>query len=445
MPRTGQSFVVQHTQKDGSVLSARVSERPEHTYEIDLRRWKKGRPTLKARGCRAGTRNVGEARQLAVDMLAALGKGSAGATDHALIGPLTMIDQYIQGRLDGGFMRQETAAQVATRLLRVWTHFAEDRGFMRWDQVQRKDIPELAAYLKDREFTANGRRYKLATNSQLGYMNSLKGFFRWLEDTEVIPASPIHRHGSVPKLDKSFKRDWLEPHEVGMFLKAVFAGRKSYPANACRSFPEIAASECYTGAREGEMLGLAFSEWTPDGGVHGAGTMRIQDNKWRKIKNEDSERVIHLWPAHGKIIRDYVARAKPPMGGLMFPNPDGQMWSDLRESMERDLKAAGIVKHISPHCLRHSYVSLRARCVKEVVVRGKITRVAVHPEDIMKEVGHGSTKMTLDVYKHASEDATLDATVVDYPAFLKDFEKRLGHSATGKRASASAASTKRKR
>lgn len=432
MPRTAPTDqTIEYARPDGSILRARLERREGGVWAVDLRPFGGGRPTLKPAGSRAGTKDETEARQLALAELRAIAGGMVAGTQAAVSGPVKQVELYLQRRVALRKMTEATAASAYHSIVTCWDILQQRYGVLKWSQVQRQHIGDLVAALGQHTY----RGKALAPNTVLRYLNYTKGFLSWALDEGIVQASPIHRHKEIPSRDTSYKRPWLEAWQVGALLEASFAGRDEYKHNACRAWPEILATGAYTGARETEVLGLAMSELKFTGGERGFGTLRFQHNRWRRLKNDKSERVFSLWPAHAAILKAYVAREKPPEDGLLFPGPDGHMWKELRHAMDRDIEAAKITTAITDHGLRHSYVSCRSRMYKEIVRGGQIVVVPVHLKDIIREVGHASERMAREVYDHDSLDPVEGWTDLDYAAALRERRKGLARPAAGRTAS----------
>jgi len=432
MPRIAKvGHVVEYAKPDGSILRARIELRPEGTYALDLRKYKRGRPTLKPPGSSSGTTDLKEARRLAINELAALAGGQPVGTPAVIAGPQTQLREYLDRKLRNGEMTQHTADQAWTCVRRCWKILHEKFGVMQWTEVQRRHIGELEKLLYESRGPDADR---LSRNTVVKHFNYLKGFYRHIVDAGLMEGSPVHRHSAIPKRDLSFESDWLEPWELGLLLEVSFAARDSYGPRACMAWPEILSCEAYMGPREREILGLEVRDLSLTGGVHGAGTIHIRPNQWRRLKdNEKCQRIFSLWPAHGRIMAAYMKRVNPPRGGLLFPNPEGQMWRDLRESMARDLKAAGVTKHITDHALRHSYITARSRMYTQVVRGGEIEVVPVHLQTIMNEVGHVAASTTTKIYTHASMNPVPGWTELDYAVALAEYRQAQAPAKTRKR------------
>ncbi|HEY0994838.1 MAG TPA: site-specific integrase [Gemmatimonadaceae bacterium] len=415
-PIPSRDAIVEYTKADGSILRATLELRAEGTYAINLRKWDLGRPTLKPVGQRFGTKNLKEARELARLELGKIAGGEPSGTAEAARGPLGHVKAYVDNSVRDGKIRPTGSAAAYRCISRCWLILRDRVGLTQWSQFDREHVEPLCDALYELEH----RGKPLGRNSVLKHLNYLKGFTRNARDKGLMSSLPVHQHTSVPKRDKSYKRAWMEPAEMGLLLERSFALRdveSAYPHNACQDWPEILATECYTGAREDEILGLATEDVTLKGGRYGYGTMTFRDNKFRELKNPGSERTFHIWPALGRILRVYEKRKRPVKGGLFFARPDGRMWAELRESMARDLKAAGIEKHITDHSMRHGYISARARMYTEFVEHGRTIQRAVHWADIKNEVGHASVAMRA-VYEHDSQHPVEGWTELDYAAAL---------------------------
>lgn len=250
-----QKLEVSIRQQDGSTLRARIEKRAEGTYAIDLRAWQLGRPTLKAPGALYGTKLYTEAQKYGRHQLEAIAQSVAVGTAPSRMGPTVQITEYIADRIASEDMTKETGAAACTCILRIWAYFVANHGYTSWRQVERPDARKLAKYLREHEFP----RGRLKRNSVLKHFNYCKGFLGWCVDTKIIQSSPFARNKFIPGRDNSFVRNWLEPHEVGALLAASFAGRPNYPKNACAAWPEILATQAYTGAERTRSSGSCLT------------------------------------------------------------------------------------------------------------------------------------------------------------------------------------------
>lgn len=410
--------IAEHTKADGSILRARIEWRKaDGVWGIDLRAFGRGRPRLASPDAGLTERDVATARKLAITELKAMGDGKLVATAAVVQLPMDQVETYLRSRVTSKEMTKHTAAVAWTCIDRCWTILVELFGLTTWREADTDHVAPLVKQLYAREFKGK----LLKQNTVRKHLNYLKGFIRSAKENKIVNASFIHEHSEVPKQDFSYRAEWLQPWEMGHLINVSFAGREHYPHNACQAWPEILSTEAYTGARESEVKGLKVSDVSLTGGTRGCGTIKFADNEFRRLKNEESERLFSLWPQHAEIIQTYLGRNKNklPHDGLLFPNPKGRMWGELQGSMVRDLLAAKITKKITDHSMRHSYISARTRMYTRYVQGSKIVEKTTHLADIIAEVGHGSDKMAREVYTHDSPHPVEGWTELDYAAALR--------------------------
>lgn len=439
-----ESFQVTHTRADKSTVTATVSRADNGVWAIELRRFGKGRLTLKPDGSMAGTRDRREAEQLARRLLKDLAGGGAAAD---AIGPGGATDQmwgrvkdYLTTRVNGGDITEETAHDAERALRRFFKFVVLELGRTNWREVQRGDIREFTNHLFA---IVTNRGTQMSKRTVAKTCNYVKGFFAFALDQEWVDASPIHRNKAVPKQKSEYRRDWLEAWEVGLLLEASFRRRSERGRRACHMWPFILAVQAYTGAREREVLGLRTADvQLGEHGKWGCGTIVFVPHSQRDLKNKSSERSMDIWPALAAFLKQYVDEFAPSKGGLFFPKrtPHGEsMWSNLASSMEGDLVAAGIHKAITDHSMRHSYISARAAMYEVLEVGGTRTLEKVDIDMIAAEVGHASERMTREVYKHQSKFKDPAFTMLDYAAVLERFRDRAKAGVQSSSASSSAA------
>lgn len=435
--------MVEFRKPDGSVLSATLEPRKkEGTWALDLRSpFKRGRPTMKRPGERHGVKSLAEARELAVLELRNIAAGTGAITPAAARKPEDMVMEYLTRRVASGRMRVETAAKAQPAILGVWEILRDQLGLTSWSQFGTEHAGPLGDIMLKRTY----RGKKTKRNTVVNHINYTKGFVKHLVTSKVLSTSPLHDNDELPQREEPEAGDWLEPWEMGLLLETSFdiRARGEYPHNACHAWPEILATQAYTGAREREILGLATRDVKLTGGDHGAGTIRLVASTHRRLKNTPSDRTVHLWPAHRDILRSYIAREKPPADGLFFPGRDGGMWGELRGSMSRDLKASGLKHHITDHRMRHSALTARSRMYVEVVRGGRVELAPVHLSDLIREFGHASERMARAVYIHASEHRVPGWTVLDYAAALEEHRRAERKKGLGGRAGKRSATSKR--
>lgn len=171
--------------------------------------------------------------------------------------------------------------------------------------------------------------------------------------------------------------EFLTPQEVEKLLEEP---------GLCRA---LFAAAVMTGAREGELLALRWSDvdnckfnirrsYSP---VHG----------FSEPKN-DSRRQISFPPA----LLDYLEPGKAR--DLVFHNEDGKPWDGtyvLRWQLHPALKRAGI-RQVRFHDLRHTYAAL-------------MISLNVNPKWLQVQMGHKNLTTTMDTYGHLYPSVEQDA------------------------------------
>ena len=110
----------------------------------------------------------------------------------------------------------------------------------------------------------------------------------------------------------------------------------------------------------------------------GAGTVRINRGKGQV------DRVVYLSPDVEQTLE--VWRAHHPSGLYLFPSPKRHRThlfrSQINRLMDQYLAAAGLTKHYSPHCLRHTFAT-------------HLLNAGVSLEVLKELMGHHSMQLTL--------------------------------------------------
>jgi len=220
--------------------------------------------------------------------------------------------------------------------------------------------------------------------------NVISGILNKVVDDEVIPANPAHRLGKIIRTkDRTENIDPLSKEELKKLLDTVQEDKKLscwYPL-----FLLLAR----TGLRIGEALALKWGDIDFNGRfIHvqrGLSRGRIELPKNGKTRKVDMS--IQLTEALK--IHQVESKKKGLALGLgdapeyVFTNEkDGLIDKDnwRRRVFIKALKKAGL-REIRVHDLRHTYSTLR-------ISKGD------NLQDVSKQLGHHSVKLTLDVYSH---------------------------------------------
>jgi integrase len=183
-----------------------------------------------------------------------------------------------------------------------------------------------------------------------------------------------------PNRENHFQSHVLKPEELRALLNTYDPNHERW-----KIIVEVAA---LTGLREGELLGLRWSDinWK---------TKQLQlERQYTKgrfcgLKTFASRRSVDISDDVAlRLKRWWLACPKGPLG-LVFPNGSGKPENHgnlLRRGFYPFLQKAGLRK-IRFHDLRHGYASL-------LIMNGE------HPKFIQQQMGHSSVKVTMDIYGH---------------------------------------------
>jgi len=169
-------------------------------------------------------------------------------------------------------------------------------------------------------------------------LSTITGFYRYCVEEELIPRSPA-THIRRPKLNYESNAVGLDRNELGMFLvQAGLSGGRDHALACLLALNGLRVSEALNS--DIEDLGLE----------RGHRTLTIT-RKGGKIVT------IPLAPRTARAIDLYVGERSE---GPIFVNRDGTHRLDRHAAtriVKRLAKHAGIDKKISPHSLRHSFIT----------------------------------------------------------------------------------------
>lgn len=190
-------------------------------------------------------------------------------------------------------------------------------------------------------------------------------------------------------LPRAKKRPHFEPGQVAELLKL-----------AAETTPDdtIIRTAVYSGLRRGELFGLQWSDIDDGGRLHVRRS--IYQGAITTPKTGDSDRVVDV----PQVLLDDLAVYRmmyPPIGqGFVFRQDKGQpMDPDTwhRERLVPILKRAGLYRPgTGLHAIRHTYVSM-------LIDQGEDVGY------IADQVGHSTTSLTQDIYRHVFKGARREA------------------------------------
>ena len=205
--------------------------------------------------------------------------------------------------------------------------------------------------------------------------------------------------------------EWLEPGEGGALLEAAAEVDAEPAPRGIRFNHALLATFLLTGGRFGEVTGLTLGDVNLDGGG-----IQIRDNAWRRLKTRQSNRRVPLWPQLHEILTHHIHQHRAGAGGqdLLFPSPNGGLLRDIRGSLKRTLKLAGIEKHVTPHTFRHTFTAQRVQTVTQTrLPDGEEIWVPVPLMQVARELGHRDTGLVERLYGHLQLQPDR-STVVEY-------------------------------
>ena len=289
--------------------------------------------------------------------------------------PVPLLAEYAVTWLDSirGLVRPRTFEGYCYRLER---HVLPRLGRRRLDEIGVDDILGLIGELRESGYSAWSIRSILTPLSRL---------FSHAVRRDVIAASPIS------KLDRSerpavWKREQrvLNSVEIGRLLDA-----------APPRYRTLLASAILTGLRQSELLGLRWRDIDFEDELIRVRSALDRHRNDVPPKTQHAVRDVILIPALADALREH--RTKSAFNGAahyVFTSKVGTPlhWRNVsRRALEPALKAAGI-EPLRWHDLRHTFASLLIGGGANVVFTSR-------------QLGHGSSDITLRVYSHLFDRA----------------------------------------
>jgi len=181
----------------------------------------------------------------------------------------------------------------------------------------------------------------------------------------------------------------LRPYEIQELLKQFKPSEEIWKL--------VIKSAILTGLRQGELLGLSWSE--VDFNSNQIFVRRTYSSgNFTLPKTPSSRRKVDVPSVLMKELKVWKLKCPSGKHNLVFPNGAGNPENHgnlLRRGFYPALKRAGL-RHIRFHDLRHTFASL-------LIENGE------HPKYIQKQLGHKSIKTTMDVYGHLMEGVNTES------------------------------------
>lgn len=230
------------------------------------------------------------------------------------------------------------------------------------EAVSKTDIVEYLSYLSDLGRSGITRARKLA---------SLREFFRYLHDGDLIPSSPA-ASVAIPKKERR-TQTYLRPEEYAKLLSAAGSNPRDFA---------ILQIFLQTGVRVSELVHL---------------TLQDVDlvNKVLKVDGKGSkERTIPLEKKAIQAIKNYKAVRPQSTDQYLFLNYEGEGLSrrGAEKIIEKYRLLSGITKRFSCHSLRHTFGSYKAE-------------QGISPFQLKEWMGHSSISVT-QLYVHMGRESS---------------------------------------
>ena len=230
-------------------------------------------------------------------------------------------------------------------------------------KAYRSDLSQLFVFLQEtkrashvadvttkivREWVVQMRKQGLGANSIGRHIYSLKSFWNYLLDCDLVEHDPVRRI-SIPKRPKRLPR-YLTTDELRQLLEAARSHRTMYCSK--RDYAMM-ATLAFTGIRRGELLNLRLEHVDLS-----EGTLRVEDGKGRKT------RVIPLLADASAAIEDWLTIRRDKGHDYLFTTTHGNRIypSRMQVIWKNVLRRSGIAKSgVTMHTLRHSFATLLLR------------------------------------------------------------------------------------
>ncbi|NTW87814.1 MAG: tyrosine-type recombinase/integrase [Desulfobulbaceae bacterium] len=220
----------------------------------------------------------------------------------------------------------KTVSQPSTvaSFLRSWKNLEETFGRIRPNEIS---MILVQAYKKNRLQHNNGRGgtvSKRTINKELSYLSSVVSWCEMDESGPLIDPLPFKIKGFPQKHTVAPLPRVLSPDEIERLFQELRPHARG-----------IAAALYYAGLRISEAATLTSDD------------VDLENNLIYIRGKGDKERIVPLLPE----LRVHIEGKT----GLLWPNPEGKPYKDIRGSLVGAAKRAGIDKHLYHHLLRHSF------------------------------------------------------------------------------------------
>ena len=234
------------------------------------------------------------------------------------------------------------------------------------------------------------------------YLSVINRIFKYAVLMDVLSSNPFDKVIKPKSRQTQRKGNFLTKEELKEFLKLAQNTTLSY------FFPLVHLMS-YTGLRQGEALGLKWSDIDFENKkiTVDKTAVRIKEKQTLQTpKTKNSKRVISIDSATLSILKSwkkdqikiYFKNGKHFEGdeNFIFTNQLGE-WVHIHNFIRyfKRFIADYDLKPITPHGLRHTHASL-------------LFSAGVEPKNISDRLGHSTVQITLDLYTHITEEQRTD-------------------------------------
>lgn len=176
----------------------------------------------------------------------------------------------------------------------------------------------------------------LSSASQAQYINAVKSFFKFLYDIDYIQSNPADRLHSVKVINKP--KDYINDEQVLNMINTAKNKRDKAIISLLFS----------TGLRVSELINIELNDLQNDSLF-----IQTKGGKYREIFINDKCR---------EIINDYLKVRKDGCSKLFVSNQHTPMLrANVNNLLTKVRKQCGIKENVTPHSLRHTFVTDVAR------------------------------------------------------------------------------------
>ena len=217
-------------------------------------------------------------------------------------------------------------------------------------------------------------------------MAALKVFFRWLEREEALEITPFHRLDLVVRLPRRLPRG-VSAEELKRLLEAIGGEKDSFEALLLRLTVLLLFT---TGLRIGELTAVRMIDLDQ---VEGVIQVRGKGNRERRVYlvGKELKRLLDRFI----VLRRRLSSEAEELWLTSTGQPATPQY--LRRRLLRAGKAAGLLRRITPHMLRHAAAT-------------HLVEAGVDIRFVQKLLGHASIATT-QIYTQVSDNSLKEALI----------------------------------